>query len=101
MKPFHTQKKRSRDRLAAFLFLLPAIVLLALFVFWPMVNSIAMSFYDWNPLKGKTFTGLKNYIALFHDSLWWKSLEYGQIYSDQRSRYCYFCNSHVGACAAC
>ena len=72
MKPFHTQKKRSRDRLAAFLFLLPAIVLLALFVFWPMVNSIAMSFYDWNPLKGKTFTGLKNYIALFHDSLWWK-----------------------------
>lgn len=74
MKPFHTQKKRSRDRLVAFLFLLPAIVLLALFVFWPMVNSIAMSFYDWNPLKGKTFTGLKNYITLFHDSLWWKSV---------------------------
>ena len=65
---------RKSDRNIAFLFLLPSLVLLALFVFWPMVDSIRMSFYDWNPLKGSTFTGFQNYTELVRDDLWWTSL---------------------------
>lgn len=67
-------KRRKSDRNIAFLFLLPSLILLALFVFWPMVDSIRMSFYDWNPLKGSTFTGLQNYKDLIGDDLWWTSL---------------------------
>lgn len=68
----HKQKKS--DFKVGILFLFPSLLLLALFVFWPMADSIRMSFYDWNPLKGKTFNGLENYITLIHDKLWWTSL---------------------------
>lgn len=67
-------RRRKSDRNIAFLFLLPSLILLALFVFWPMVDSIRMSFYDWNPLKGSTFMGLQNYTELVQDDLWWTSL---------------------------
>ena len=67
-------KRKKGDWRIAVLFLLPSLILLGLFVFWPMVDSIHMSFYDWNPLKGKIFTGLENYQNLLKDKLWWTSL---------------------------
>ena len=67
-------KRKKGDWRIAVLFLLPSLILLGLFVFWPMVDSIRMSFYDWNPLKGKIFTGLENYQNLLKDKLWWTSL---------------------------
>lgn len=67
-------KRKRGDWQIAVLFLLPSLILLGLFVFWPMIDSIRMSFYDWNPLKGKIFTGLENYQNLLKDKLWWTSL---------------------------
>lgn len=77
-KVCRTRKKS--DIGIALLFLLPSLVLLALFVFWPMLDSIRMSFYDWNPLKGKTFNGIENYVNLVHDKLWWSSLRNTIVY---------------------
>lgn len=59
---------------AAF-FLLPSAVLLAVFVFWPMLNSVELSFFNWNPLKQKAFAGWENYARLFSDKLWWTSFQ--------------------------
>ena len=61
-------------------FLFPSLILLALFVFWPMLDSIRMSFYDWNPVKGKVFNGIENYVNLVHDKLWWSSLRNTVVY---------------------
>ena len=77
-KVCRTRKKS--DIGIALLFLLPSLVLLVLFVFWPMLDSIRMSFYDWNPLKGKTFNGIENYVNLVHDKLWWSSLRNTIVY---------------------
>lgn len=63
-----------QERRWAAVFLVPSFLLLLAFVFWPMVYSAIMSFFDWDPLKGASFTGLRNYIKLAKDDLWWDSV---------------------------
>lgn len=69
--PMH---RKGHDGKSVVLFLLPSAILLALFVFWPLVQSFQLSFYDWNPLKEAKFIGWNNYINLFSDKLWWTSV---------------------------
>lgn len=47
-----------------FLFLLPALILLILFVIGPTLFTLYMSFIDWTG-KAEGFVGLKNYIEIF------------------------------------
>src|SRR5262249_42507887 len=57
------------------LFLLPALVLLAVSIVWPVLLSIQLSFYDWNGIAPKrTFVGLGNWNTLAADSVFWKAL---------------------------
>ncbi|MFR8855180.1 MAG: hypothetical protein ACLVH3_00485 [Blautia obeum] len=89
-------KRKKGDWRIAVLFLLPSLILLGLFVFWPMVDSIHMSFYDWNPLKGKIFTGLENYQNLLKDKLLVdKSGQHDQVYPDECSANCHFFYHYV------
>jgi ABC-type sugar transport system permease subunit len=67
-------RKSCYNTVNATLFLLPSFLLLVVFVFCPMVYSLILSFYDWNPLKGKKFIGWENFISLMQDKLWWTSL---------------------------
>src|SRR5215510_1451484 len=57
------------------LFLLPAFVFLTLFIVWPVLLSIQLSFYDWNGIAPvRTFVGLANWKALAVDGIFWKAL---------------------------
>ena len=47
------------------LFVAPAMVLLVIFVFYPLVNLIYLSFFDYNLIGRKEFIGLENYRMLF------------------------------------
>lgn len=52
-----------------FLFLLPAIIIFAVFVFWPIIYTIYLSFFDWNMISPvKQFVGFENYIDVLSDS---------------------------------
>ena len=53
-------RTKNKNNIMVFLFLLPSLALLAVFVLWPMIYSIVLSFYDWSPLKGMSFLGLDN-----------------------------------------
>ncbi|MGH4037491.1 MAG: carbohydrate ABC transporter permease [Sphaerochaeta sp.] len=55
--------------LEGYLFILPALILLFLFVIWPMASAISYSFTDYYLLKpnGREFIGFKNYIRIFSD----------------------------------
>lgn len=66
---------------AGILFILPALVLYAIFMIYPFFNSIYLSFTDWNGAQPvKNFVGLANYRQLFDDSLLWKSLRNNLIW---------------------
>ena len=56
-------------------FLLPSMLLLIIFVLWPMLDSMYLSFFKWNPLKANEFLGLENYRNLMKDKIWWISVK--------------------------
>lgn len=59
------RKKKSRDGWAPYLLVGPAMVLLMIFVFYPLVNLVYLSFFDYNLIGTKKFVGFKNYNTLF------------------------------------
>jgi len=50
----------------AYLFLLPAYLPFVLFILWPLLHGLYLSFFDVG-LQKKTWIGLDNYLRLFHD----------------------------------
>jgi ABC-type sugar transport system permease subunit len=66
---------------AAIFFVLPALLLYALFMIYPFVQSISYSLTDWNGVRPtKNFVGLGNYRELIGDSLLWLSLWHNVIW---------------------
>jgi multiple sugar transport system permease protein len=62
-----------RDWLMSYLFLLPAFGFFLLFVAYPMLRGVYISFFDYS-LRSFEFVGLHNYISLFHNDTFLKSL---------------------------
>ena len=64
---------------APYLFLLPMVILFAIFMVYPVINSLILSFQDFT--EGRyVFCGLQNYITMLHDPVFWKSLKNTFIY---------------------
>jgi multiple sugar transport system permease protein len=61
------------------LFLLPWTIGFLIFTLYPMVASFIYSFSIYHPKAPLEWIGLKNYIDLIHDDLFWKSL-YNTLY---------------------
>ncbi|MFD2610878.1 carbohydrate ABC transporter permease [Paenibacillus gansuensis] len=74
-------KKFLGNKLAIALFTLPALILFSVVVFYPMIQTLFRSFYEWDGLSTATFIGLDNYERLFHDRLFFKSLYNGLIFA--------------------
>jgi len=64
---------KHRENLTSYLFLLPFLVFFASLVLYPIFTAVKISFYDFN-YNVITFTGFNNYIKLFKEKLFWKSL---------------------------
>lgn len=78
-------KKRNiykiKDKLTPHLLILPSILAFTLFMFWPLIRTIYLSFFSWNMVKPtKTFVGLNNYIEIFNDPLTYKIMGNTFIY---------------------
>lgn len=69
------RKRKLKEQLFAFGFILPSLVAFCFFMFWPLIRTIYLSFFDWNMIKPvKKFVGLQNYITLLQDELTYKVL---------------------------
>lgn len=83
--PGRTASGRMRRHWAAYragyLFLLPALLLYAMFMIYPFFQSIYLSLTDWNGADAvKNFVGLENYRNLWSDDLLWRSLWHNVIW---------------------
>lgn len=58
-----------KDKKAFLIFLCPALLFYLFSVFYPIVESLRMSFISWNGIQVKKFIGLQNYIDLFNDKV--------------------------------
>ncbi|WP_290474451.1 carbohydrate ABC transporter permease [Leifsonia sp. 71-9] len=55
--------------------LIPALAVLAVFVYWPLLQNILFSFLKWNIYSGEqTFVGTQNYTNLAGDPVFWRAL---------------------------
>ncbi len=74
-----TRKPVKRDpkpkgQLVGFYFVLPALLLYAVFFLYPFFRTIYLSMTEWNGVVAPMFTGLENYRRLLGDSQMWHSL---------------------------
>lgn len=58
---------RRRDRLAGYLYLLPAVVFLGAFLVYPLGKMIQYSFQSWDGVGPATYVGVSNYEQLWQD----------------------------------
>jgi raffinose/stachyose/melibiose transport system permease protein len=73
---------RLRERAAPYLLLLPVLLLMAVFVYLPIVANIRFSLYRWSSLSPDwVFVGAANYIRLFSDPLFWAALWNNVLYA--------------------
>ena len=63
-KTFSQKKEKWRKRIQPWLFLGPAIFLLSVYLIFPVIETIRLSFFNFG---GFDFVGLKNYIWAFGD----------------------------------
>lgn len=66
--------KRNQRALMPWLFLMPGILLFAIYVLWPIISSISISLYQWDGLSPATYVGIENYIELMDDEEFYVAL---------------------------
>lgn len=73
-------KKRISDTKIAWLFMFPGILLLMIFVFWPIIYSFPLAFTDYSVIADTNFIGLDNFKRAFSDSDFLMSMINSLIY---------------------
>jgi ABC-type sugar transport system permease subunit len=72
-KPSFLARRRTRDLALVWLFLLPSLVIFALYRIIPLAWNVVLSLEHWSPFKPSTFAGLYHYQEmLFYDSAFWQ-----------------------------
>ena len=67
--------RRSSDRVAGWLFVAPFLVFFVMFLIWPMIHGVYLSFTDISLTgAGGAFVGVENYAEAFRDGDMWRSL---------------------------
>lgn len=61
-------------------FLLPGLLFYILAVFYPIEESIRLSFMEWDGINDKQFVGFENYITMFHDKVFYEAFINNLIY---------------------
>ncbi|CAB3761385.1 carbohydrate ABC transporter permease [Paraburkholderia solisilvae] len=70
----HSPLNRRRNR-AALMFLLPGALIFAIYVVYPVLNSILLSFYNWDGMTPRTFVGVANYAELLQADTFYVALK--------------------------
>jgi len=75
------KKKFSKRTKWAYIFVAPAMLVLTIFVFVPVIASFFLSFTEYDGIYSPKIVGLKNYInILFNDPLFWKAVKNTLVY---------------------
>jgi putative chitobiose transport system permease protein len=69
-----------RFRATPYLFLLPAVALIGVFVVYPIIAVVYYSFTDYDIVRPPVWVGFDNYVQLFADKTFWLALTHSFIY---------------------
>jgi putative chitobiose transport system permease protein len=74
------RRRGMRQAARPWLFLTPALALLALFTFWPVLAGTLLAFTEYNFLAPPKWTGLANFEDLAADPVFWTSMRNSLLY---------------------
>ena len=74
------RRRGMRQAARPWLFLTPALALLALFTFWPVIAGTLLAFTEYNFLAPPKWTGLANFEDLAADPVFWISMRNSLLY---------------------
>ena len=60
------KKKKRKTNPMAYAFILPTLVLFGIFVVWPLIQTVYLSFNSWNGIGAIEFVGLSKLCGIFH-----------------------------------
>ncbi|MDH2444660.1 sugar ABC transporter permease [Amnibacterium sp. CER49] len=69
-----TRRARTSEWLAGYSFAAPNLVLLGVFLFWPLLAAFVLSFQRFSGFGDPTWLGLGNYASLLSDAAFWRAL---------------------------
>ncbi|WP_312112421.1 carbohydrate ABC transporter permease [Brevibacillus reuszeri] len=79
-----TIRPKGRARWLIHLFPIPALIVYALFVVYPIISAFLYSLYDWDGIKRGVFVGLKNFVTLFtvepFNEMFWNAFGHNVYY---------------------
>jgi multiple sugar transport system permease protein len=73
--PSVSKKRRISSKLSPWLFLAPGLLVFLLYVVYPILSSIWLSFYEWDGLGEKVWVGFANYQELFSSEAFYTALK--------------------------
>jgi len=59
----------------SFILIAPLLVLLAVFILYPVIANIYLSFFKWKGMGHATFIGFDNYVTMINDATFWVSIK--------------------------
>lgn len=68
---------RRGDTSMAYIMLAPVLILLSIFVLWPAIQAVYLSFFDWSFYSESAFVGWKNYTNVLTDGNFWSAIVRG------------------------
>ncbi len=72
-KTFSKNIWNQQQKIAPYLFIAPFYILFIVFMGYPLLSSLIMSFYEMRGFQSKIYVGFSNFIDLFIDPIFWKS----------------------------
>lgn len=75
------QSRRRQRYVAAYLMLLPSILLFLVVRLVPLTGTFVLSVFKWSIIQNPVFVGLRNFVQLPHDPVFWQSLFHTFLYA--------------------
>ena len=72
---------KGRSRALGLLYLAPAVLFVAAFTAYPLIQMIWMSLHDWSLIEAKKWVGLANFVKAWNDRQFWISLGFTLKYT--------------------
>lgn len=73
---------RALNRWRSWAWVLPALALLLVFVYYPIVDNLRLSLYSWNAFSARpVFVGLDNYRTAAGDPIFWRALRNNTVFA--------------------
>lgn len=70
-----------RSRISVLVFLLPPLALYGIAVLFPILQSLVLSFFQWDGITDMQFVGIDNYVRMLtRDDIFWKAFSNALVY---------------------